>query len=600
MTSKGSSPYRVALISMPWSIFNRPSIQLGTLKAFLEREMVCRVDTFHPYLNLAETLGVETYRRISRNSWAGEALFSPLLFPEQEEKARELFNSVLSKKEAPHPDFSSTVSLIKETFSEWIDTVPFSSYDLIGFSICFNQLLPSLYMAEQIKKITEEIPVVFGGSSCTGSIGRSLLHHFPQIDYVVDGEGEQALLSLCMSLENHPVKPSPQATLINAAEAVRKSDELIDINDLPYPDYRPYFKEMRRTFSQSPIIPTLPLEFSRGCWWNRCSFCNLNLQWKKYRMKTADRMVNETDHLMEQYKCINFTFTDNALPLKEADKYFKTIGSKQIDLNYFAEIRAIRQPQRLKQYRQGGLATVQVGIEALSTSLLQKMAKGTTVIDNIAVMKLCAENGIQIEGNLITGFPTTTEQEIEETLFNLDFVLPYNPLSAAAFFLGYGSPVHDNYGKYGIQAILVHHKTKKLFPARYHKSLRQLTNGYRGDRTRQQKLWKPVYQKIEQWQNFHKERTGRGKAALQYRDGGSFIIIRQERPTGMPLQHRLNGLSRRIYLFCCTPREIEDILSNFNGLGEDSLTTFVKELCQKRLMFRENDRVISLAVHQIR
>ena len=597
MTNKGASPFKLALISMPWSIFNRPSIQLGTLKAFLEQEMVCQVDTFHPYLNLANALGIDAYRRISRNSWAGESLFSPLLFPEQKEKARELFNSVLSKREQPRPDFNHAISLVKKTCSDWADTVEFGCYDLIGFSICFNQLLPSLYMAEHIKAAAEDRLIVFGGSSCTGTIGRSLLHHFPQIDYIVDGEGEQALLSLCESLEKQP-RIAPQTNLINPAESIKKNDEIVDINVLPYPDYHPYFKEMSRIFSHQPIIPTLPLEFSRGCWWNRCSFCNLNLQWKKYRMKKAGRMIDETVHLIKEYRCLNFTFTDNALPLKEADEYFNILAHQRIDLSYFAEIRAIKEPQRLKQYRQGGLSTVQVGIESLSTSLLRKMIKGTTAIDNIAVMKLCTENRIQIEGNLITEFPTTTKGEIEETLINLDYVLPFNPLAAAAFFLGHGSPIHNNYAKYGIKAVLVHHKTKKLFPPRYHKSLKHLTNGYRGDRTRQRKLWKPVYQKIEQWQNFHKERTDKGKAALQYRDGGIFIIIRQERLTGMTLQHRLNGLSRRIYLFCHTPRTINDILLSFNGLKEDSLMTFIKELCQKRLMFREDNRVLSLAVHQ--
>ena len=88
------------------------------------------------------------------------------------------------------------------------------------------------------------------------------------------------------------------------------------------------------------------------------------------------------------------------------------------------------------------------------------------------------------------------------------------------------------------------------------------------------------------------------KAALQYRDGGTFLIIRQEHPAGLPLQHRLKGLSRRIYLFCHTPQTMGDILTYFKGLEEESLVTFITELCQKRLMFRENDRVLSLAVHQ--
>jgi len=309
-------------------------------------------------------------------------------------------------------------------------------------------------------------------------------------------------------------------------------------------------------------------------------------------------MEKETTHFMQQFECLNFSFTDNALPLKQADNYFKAIASKRIDISFFAEIRAIGQPERLKLYNQGGLSTVQVGVESLSNSLLQKMVKGTTVIDNIAVMKLCSENGIQVEGNLITEFPTTTEAEIQETLVNLEFVLPYHPLSPAVFFLGHGSPIHRNSRAFGISALLPHHKIKKLFPPHYHNSLEQLINGYRGDRTFQHQLWKPVYRKIEQWKNFHNMRADKKTAPLQCRDGGTFIIIRQEQPSGKPLQHKLKGVSRKMYLFCHTPQSISAIVEHLENIKEEPLVNFISELCQKRLMFREGNRVLSLAVRQ--
>ena len=40
---KGSQD-TIALISAPWALFNRPSIQLGVLKANLERQAEIRVD----------------------------------------------------------------------------------------------------------------------------------------------------------------------------------------------------------------------------------------------------------------------------------------------------------------------------------------------------------------------------------------------------------------------------------------------------------------------------------------------------------------------------------------------------------------------------
>jgi hypothetical protein len=51
----------VALISAPWPFFSRPSIQLGTLKAYLRHELPdIRIDAHHFYLKLAAEIDYDT------------------------------------------------------------------------------------------------------------------------------------------------------------------------------------------------------------------------------------------------------------------------------------------------------------------------------------------------------------------------------------------------------------------------------------------------------------------------------------------------------------------------------------------------------------
>lgn len=311
-------------------------------------------------------------------------------------------------------------------------------------------------------------------------------------------------------------------------------------------------------------------------------------------------MVEEILHLAETYQSLHFTFTDNALPPKEADYFFGILAEKEMDFDFFAEIRGVTESKRLRLFKKGGLNTVQVGIEALSSSLLSKMAKGVGVIDNIAVMKLCSRWYIHLEGNLITDFPTTTEEEIAETLKNLDFVLPFSPLQTAAFFLGYGSPVHSHKEEFSIQALLPHTKNRLLFPDKYINSMTMLVTSYRGDRVRQKKLWQPVREKIAAWHAFHLKRSQAKQHPLHYRDGGSFLIIRQERSSGPPLTHRMRGLSRKIYLACDTPVEKKRLLQLFPSLSEEKLQKFIDDMCLNCLMFQEDDRVLSLAVRNRR
>ena len=593
-----AAAFRLGIASMPWAIFNRPSIQLASLKSYLDRHSDFQTDLFHPYLQVAANVGAEHYHYLALNSWAGEALYAPLLFPEQRVSAEKLFYAECkSNPVLKNLHFQACLKALEQSLEQWIDSLDLSTYTLFGFSICFNQLLSTLTAAKYIKSIRPDLPIVVGGSGCVGDIGASLLQNFSQIDYVINGEGEEALLQLsqCIAAKNDPAL-LPETILTKGKNAEPCCSRGIkDLNSLPIPDYSFYFKEMQQSFPENNFIPVLPLEFSRGCWWNKCKFCNLNLQWHGYRKKTAARVLDEVQEQARRHQCLDFCFTDNALPPKETDSFFASLAPLEIDYDFFAELRVITSPDTLISYRQGGLSSIQVGIEALSSGLLEKMEKGTSCIENIAAMRQSAEAGIILDGNLICEFPGSSVDEVAETLKNLDFVLPYTPLSSATFFLGHGSPVANNPTEYNITAILQHKKNQQLFPPELLQKLTMLIKGYRGDKSRQKKLWKPVHKKIQQWQDFHKNRETT-QLPLSYRDGGDFLLVRQERINAPPLRHRLQGSSRKIYLFCQSIRSIDEILTEFPQISEKALIPFFEDLTNKKLLFREDDLFLALAV----
>jgi ribosomal peptide maturation radical SAM protein 1 len=598
--------FRIGLISMPWTIFNRPSIQLGALKAWLDRDETLETCTFHPYLQVAKVVGTTTYHHLSRNSWAGEALYSPLLFAGQRKPAGRLFyESCKGDKHLRGLDFDQTTRLLDLTLEQWLAGIDFSRFHLIGFSICFNQLFASLTAAARIKKLYPTLPIVAGGSGCIGETGVSLLQNFPQLDFIISGEGENPLRQLCHGLQHHSdlaelypriiTREQTTSTMAPAAASCPKNAG-IDLNQLPIPDYNPYFREMRETFPDQPFIPVLPLEFSRGCWWNRCAFCNLNLQWHGYRFKQSSTVAGEVREQARRHGCLDFTFTDNALPPGEADLFFQTMAADSADYEFFAEIRVITDSRKLASYRRGGLSSIQVGIESLSSSLLARMEKGTTVMENIAAMKAALACDMRLDGNLITEFPGSTAEEVAETLRNLDFVLPFTPLSPAAFFLGNGSPVCNNPKKFGISTITHHAKNRLLFPEEILAGITMLTRGYRGRKTLQHRLWQPVAKKIAQWQAFHAGCDRQDIPALSYRDGGSFLLIRQEQIHGPCLHHRLAGTSRKIYLFCQQIRDQNELTLQFPTIPPKALRDFLTDLLTKRLLFREGDQLLALAI----
>jgi len=600
---------------MPWALFNRPSIQLGTLKSYLEsREKNLLVHTSHPYLEVASCLGPDLYHWISLNPWVSEALYAPLVFSEQTAAAEVLAMKFVRKAEQKIKQsfrFKLLLENLEDQLRKWIDSLDWSQYKIIGFSVCFHQLFASLAAARDIKNKYPQATIVFGGSSCGSAAGESLLNAFHFIDYIIEGEGERGLLALChyVSAPDSSTLPEsiiPRRSGVQDQQQLKintANTQLSTLADLPVPDYSDYFSEQNKWFSHTPFIPILPIEFSRGCWWNKCSFCNLNLQWCGYRNKNSAQMLHEVKTLAARHVCLDFTFVDNMLPLKEALHFFKLTGEQQTDFNFFAEIRSAKEKKPLAEifsiYRRGGLSAVQVGIEALSSSLLQKMQKGVNVIENIATMREAQANSLKLEGNLILQFPGSIEAEVAETLAALDFVFPYRPLAVATFFLGYDSPIHKNPQKYGIRAIVNHANNFKLFPKSILSEMKLLVLDYRGDRKYQRKIWQPVLQKIVKWQQYHKARKqdASQKPLLYYRDGKDFLLIRQELPDGKILHHRLKGTSRQIYLFCTRIRTAKEIFDEFPAVPPLKILSFLADLNKKRILFSEKNKYLALAVH---
>jgi len=598
-----SRPFRVALISMPWAIFNRPSIQLGALKAFLENQgLPVQVNCLHHYLDVAGDLGIDSYNWLALSGWAGEALYAPLFFPEMRPASLKLYNEEKNRFRGRKTSlvYEEGCSLVRDSLRDWLARVDWSSFNLVGFSVCFNQLLPSLVAARAIKDICPEVKVVFGGASCAGEIAGSLLENFERIDHVISGEGERPLADLVEMLMGQREEPGPQVFSRggnNQASVHAKHVENLDT--LPFPDYRDYFRELAGNYTGETFIPEMVVEFSRGCWWGKCAFCNLNLHWCGYRSKSAARMVREVRKLAGEGGSLDFSFTDNVLPVSEARRFFAVMASTPEDFSFFAEIRA-DQRRDLRDFHLGGLVTVQAGIEALSNGLLQRMKKGVSVIENLAVMKEALATGVVLEGNLITEFPGSTEVEVIETLECLDFALAFQPLSTAAFFLGHGSPVDRDPSSFSILSTTHHQRSRSLYPPKILESMKMLIKGYRGDRKKQHRIWRPVVSKVLEWQAFHLQRgcAANLKPPLAYRDGGSFLIIRQEVPGRSPLRHRLLGTSRKIYLACDRIIKIDELLKAFPDTTEKKLITFLENLVEKKIMFRDKDKFLALAIHQ--
>ena len=573
-----------------------------------------KIDALHLYLKVAERIGYKLYHAISERTWLAECVYGALLFPERKKEIKELFfRESRSKADLCKTDFEALTSKVKEVSDEFIKNVDWASCGLVGFSICLCQLTSTLYFIKRIKQDFPDLPIVVGGSAFAGEMIPGFLEAFPEVDFVVNGEGELPLSGLVGHMRDSVgfghIPPVPGVVARNGANAGRALSfhQIEDLGTVPAPDYDDYFRLLEIFEPGKRFFPTLCAEVSRGCWWRSpkgarrrrgCAFCNLNLQWDGYRSKHVSQAVSEVDHLTSKHKILSVAFMDNVLPLRRSRKIFLQLAKLGKDFRLFTEIRATTPRSTLKAMQRAGMHEVQVGIEALSTRLLNKLNKGTTAIQNLEIMKHCEELGISNISNLILHFPGSDAEDVEETLRALEFALPFRPLRFVHFWLGLGSPVWQDPRAFGLKAVYNHPNYAVLFPHDICRSVRFMIQSYRGDRGYQRRLWQPVKKSVRAWNKAYAEiHCGLSRSPiLSFRDGRDFLIIRQRRFRQEPLTHRLTGASRSIYLFCQSHRSLKRIVSRFPKVGEDKVVPFLKMLVDKKLIFEENGRYLSLAV----
>ena len=604
---------RIALISTPWPLFNRPSIQLGSLKSYLKQEIPdLEVEAHHFYLKLATTIGYPLYREISEKTWLAESVYAALLYPERLECIQTLFyKEAKGRPLSLKVDFRSLTHQAAAAADEFISSIDWDSVGLAGFSICFCQLSSSLYVIRSIRKKFPKLPIVIGGSMFAGDTIKDLFKVFPEIDFVINGEGERPLCSLVYHLRGSadPEKISRIPGLVTARSSRSKIpvtfDQMPDLKDLPVPDYDDYFHLIKTGAPDKKFFPTLPAEASRGCRWqvsnsghSGCAFCNLNRNWQGYRCKGPEQVGREIDHLSSKYRTLSVAFMDNLIPAKIAMEMFDQLSGLKKDLDLFCELRATTPKRVLEKMCSAGVSDVQIGIESLSSRLLKKLNKGTTAIQNLEIMKHCEGLGIVNNANLILHFPGSDIEDMNETLRNLEFAAFFRPPKLVNFWLGHGSCVYNEPVSFGIKAVFNHPNYKKIFPEDVHRHMTFLIQRYRGDMGYQKKLWRPVKQRVHDWAKTYTRihRTCGDTPILSYRDGRDFMIIRQKRLLKAPLTHRLEGLSRKVSLYCERHRSLEKILLHFQGLTQEKVTPFLEMMTDKKLMFEENGKYLSLAV----
>lgn len=278
---------------------------------------------------------------------------------------------------------------------------------VVGVSVAyFSQILPALRLARQVREISPETTVVFGGPQIALH-GRALAEEtriFEFVDALVEGPGEPALDALLKGASDIPGALSRNGW----HPAVTHH-----ISENPPPDFEGLCIERYLTDEvQLPVVGTV------GCYWGRCTFCSygnrtLSAGYQQLRPEAlADVCLTGLKATGSQW----IVFVDENANLKLIIAALRRLAEKGYRVRWASRNRLEKDLSDIEFCREladAGCRLMSVGYETNVQRLLDRMNKGVDASLYQRIVDNLHEVGIALRFSVMGGLFDETPQEAE-------------------------------------------------------------------------------------------------------------------------------------------------------------------------------------------
>ncbi len=279
-------------------------------------------------------------------------------------------------------------------------------------------------VAETAKKIDSRIVTVIGGQHFS-AVPEESLKEFPEIDYVVRGEGELTLVELLRALEGGKgVTEVAGLSFRNDGGVLHNPPRPLieDLDSLPYPAYHLVEKNVRKyhfTMMAGKETSYLILEGSRGCSY-KCSFCS---QWRHWggvwRTKSAKRIADEMEFLHTKLGGKFLWLTDDNFDYgKRGRDLWQELKGRDFtdEITWFFQARTddiVRNEGLVGKLRAVGNNWILMGVESDSPETLKGFRKGLSGIEAEKAVKILNDNDVFSQSMFVIGSRKDTAESIE-------------------------------------------------------------------------------------------------------------------------------------------------------------------------------------------
>lgn len=603
----------ISLVNMPFSDLALPSIALTQLKSVLDSRFGSRVRVEIVYLNhdCAKYLNTGLYTFIansmeSLNSGLGDWFFRETAFPELEENSEMYFGRYFPVHSPQMRRLRALITQKKSEIDEFLEKM-ISKYALdrvqmVGFTSMFMQNTASFAMAGKLKLRNPALITFMGGANCEFPMGRVIAEKVKAIDYVFSGP---ALKSLPDFVEHYLSGDMSQVSSIAgvfgkerpAAHTGRQTlGEELNIDTPIELNYGPFVDRMEKYFPEHDIQPVLTFETSRGCWWGErahCTFCGLNGASMGYRAMKPTLAIELFDSLFKHSGTVTRLMgVDNILPKNYLTEVLPFLNTPP-DMDIFYEVKADLSEQDVAKLARARVRHIQPGIEALATTTLKLMKKGTTAFQNLKFLKSCVLYGVEPVWNLLVGFPGELEEVYQKYIEMIPLLTHLSPPSGTY-------PVRfDRFSPYYSQADKYALKLRPLdfYPLIYPFETEDLSNlaYYFAD----QNVEAPYFTATVRWMDQLRTNVGKWRARWNDRQHRPKLFFKNDdvvydSRSRSVIEYRVGPVGKALLQYLEKPTRFDDLLKAFSPSSQ--IPEEVGLLEEKGLLFREEDRLFSLVL----
>ncbi len=375
---------------------------------------VLRGDSFYDFGRYSWARAqVRHFERLLALRYPSYDFYTAFAIPPFEAQAAGLIDAALQMQEL----IEDVVILLRRRF-------PSRTFSFCGVSMPFSShLRPGVAVLEAIGRVFPGARRIAGGTAISdvwkyrGS-DRSLLPFAAVCDDLMIGESDETIVPYAAWVAGAASDPPRNVVRLRGSEyAAAQSPPFFDVRERSVPPYDwidwDLYLSPERQVNYSP---------SRGCFWNRCTFCDygLNVDTPAAPSRTMDAAsaLDDIRALVDQGIRQVYLAVDAIAPafLK---RFASGLIERGISVRWSAEFFLTPQFDTafVSLLERSGLVTASFGLESASSRVLETMGKGPGRRERVLepVVAAFRSSGIGLQPKYFFGFPGETDDERWET-----------------------------------------------------------------------------------------------------------------------------------------------------------------------------------------